>query len=86
MTPAGRVDLSGSLPAAGAGLGAAGFRLGAASLRLHFGLGRASTADISIRWLDGKVENFKSAAAGQILTIEEVKGIVRTQRYTSTKR
>ncbi|MCU1271542.1 MAG: ASPIC/UnbV domain protein [Acidobacteriaceae bacterium] len=55
-------------------------------LRLHFGLGSASTADISVRWLDGKVENFKSAAAGQILTIEEGKGIVRTQHYSSSKK
>jgi Fe-S cluster assembly iron-binding protein IscA len=55
-------------------------------LRLHFGLGSASTADISIRWLDGKVESFKSAAAGQILTIEEGKGIVHTQRYTSSNK
>ena len=54
-------------------------------LRLHFGLGSATTADISVRWLDGKVENLKSAA-GQILTIEEGKGIVRTQRYTSAKK
>ena len=55
-------------------------------LRLHFGLGSATTADISVRWLDGKVENLNSAAAGQILTIEEGKGIVRTQRYTSAKK
>ena len=55
-------------------------------LRLHFGLGSATTADISVRWLDGKVENLKSAAAGQILTIEEGKGIVRTQRYISAKK
>jgi len=55
-------------------------------LRLHFGLGKASKADISIRWLDGKVENFKSAAAGQILTIGEGKGIVRRQPYTSAKK
>jgi enediyne biosynthesis protein E4 len=55
-------------------------------LRLHFGLGTARIADISVRWLDGKVENFKSAAAGQILTIEQGKGIVRTQRYTSAKK
>jgi len=54
-------------------------------LRLHFGLGSASIADISVRWLDGKVENFKSAA-GQILTIEEGTGIVRTQPYTSAKK
>jgi hypothetical protein len=53
---------------------------------LHFGLGTASTADVSVRWLDGKVENFKSAAAGQILTIEEGKGIVGTQPYTAAKK
>ena len=53
--------------------------------RLHFALGSASTADISIRWIDGKVETLKSVAAGQILTIEEGKGIVRKQPYTSSK-
>jgi hypothetical protein len=55
-------------------------------LRLHFGLGSARTADISVRWLDGKVENLKSAEAGQILTIEEGKGIVRAQHYTSARK
>jgi hypothetical protein len=55
-------------------------------LRLHFGIGSAKTADISIRWLDGKVENFKSAGEGQILTIEEGKGIVHTQKYTSARK
>src|SRR5947208_9029889 len=49
--------------------------------RLHFGLGRASTADISIRWLDGKVENFKSATAGEIVTIDEGRGVIRKQPY-----
>src|SRR5260370_1314312 len=52
-------------------------------LRLHFGLGKASKADISIRWLDGKVENFRSVPAGEIVTIEEGKGIVRKQPYTA---
>jgi hypothetical protein len=55
-------------------------------LRLHFGLGGSNTADISIRWLDGKVENFKSVAAGEIVTIEEGKGVVRKQPYTSAKK
>ena len=54
--------------------------------RLHFGLGRASTADISIRWLDGKVENFRSVPAGEIVTIEEGKGIVREQPYSAIKK
>lgn len=55
-------------------------------LRLHFGLGKAAKADISVHWLDGKVEDFKSVAAGQILTIEEGKGIVRKQPYTTAKK
>jgi enediyne biosynthesis protein E4 len=54
--------------------------------RLHFGLGRAKAAEVSIRWLDGKVENISSVAAGQIVTIQEGKGIVFRQRYTSTKK
>jgi len=52
-------------------------------LRLHFGLGGAATADVSVRWLDGKVENFASLAAGQVVTIEEGKGIIHKQPYTS---
>src|SRR5437667_5889399 len=55
-------------------------------LRLNFGLGSASTADISIRWLDGKVENFRSVAAGEIVTIEEGKGVVRKQTYNSARK
>jgi len=50
--------------------------------RLHFGLSRAATAEVSIRWLDGKVENIASVAAGEIVTIEEGKGIVRKQPYS----
>ena len=52
-------------------------------LRLHFGLGIAITADISVRWIDGKVENLKSVAVNEIVTIEEGKGVVRKQPYSS---
>ena len=54
--------------------------------RLHFGLGQAPTAGVSIRWLDGTVENIASVAANQIVTIEEGKGIVHRRRYTSAKK
>jgi hypothetical protein len=50
--------------------------------RLHFGLGKENSANLSIRWLDGKTESFSKVAAGQIVTIEEGKGIVRKQPYT----
>jgi len=53
--------------------------------RLHFGLGKATSADLSIRWLDGKIEAFSGVAAGQVVTIQEGKGIVRKQLYTVSK-
>ena len=50
--------------------------------RLHFGIGKAASADVSVRWPDGKVENFSAVAAGQIVTLQEGKGIMRKQPYT----
>jgi hypothetical protein len=54
--------------------------------RIHFGLGKAAVADLSVRWPDGKSESVKEVAAGQIVTIEEGKGITRKQRFTSPKK
>jgi hypothetical protein len=54
--------------------------------RVHFGLGKATAADISVRWPDGKSENFAGIAAGQIVTIEEGKGIIRKQQFTSPRK
>ena len=53
--------------------------------RLHFGLGKATSANLSVRWLDGKIENISGVAAGQIVTIEEGKGIVKKQPYAVSK-
>ena len=53
--------------------------------RLHFGLGKAVSANLSIRWVDGKTESFSGVAAGQIVTIREGKGVVRKQPYISGK-
>jgi enediyne biosynthesis protein E4 len=53
--------------------------------RLHFGLGKAASANLSIRWIDGKTENIAGVAAGQIVTIQEGKGIVKKQPYTTGK-
>jgi hypothetical protein len=53
--------------------------------RLHFGIGKASSANLSIQWLDGKTENFSDVAAGQVVTIQEGKGIVKKQPFTSGK-
>ena len=53
--------------------------------RLHFGLGKATSANLSIQWPDGKIENFPSVAAEQVVTIQEGKGIVKKQPYTLRK-
>jgi enediyne biosynthesis protein E4 len=50
--------------------------------RLHFGLGKAASANLSIRWLDGKTENLSGVAAGEVVTVQEGKGIVKKQPYT----
>ena len=50
-------------------------------LRLHFGLGAAKEADVlEVRWPSGKVETLRGVPAGQIVTIEEGKGIVSRLR------
>jgi len=54
--------------------------------RLHFGLGKATAAEVSVRWLDGKIETFSGVAAGQVVTIDEGKGTIRKQPYTSEKK
>jgi enediyne biosynthesis protein E4 len=53
--------------------------------RLHFGLAKATEADLSVRWTDGKSESFSKVAAGEIVTIQEGKGIVSKQRFVSAK-
>ncbi len=51
-------------------------------LRLHFGVGKAATANVSIHWPDGKVENLSGIAVQQVVNIQEGKGIIRKQPYT----
>ena len=54
--------------------------------RLHFGLGKATAANVAIRWVDGKTESFSNLAADQVVTIQEGKGIVKKQAYATKKR
>jgi hypothetical protein len=54
--------------------------------RLHFGLGKSTTADVSVRWPAGRVETFRGVAAGQVVTIEEGKGITHKQSYVIGKK
>jgi hypothetical protein len=50
--------------------------------RLHFGLGNATSASVSVHWLDGKVETFSSVAADEVVTLQEGKGIIKKLPYT----
>jgi enediyne biosynthesis protein E4 len=45
--------------------------------RLHFGLGSATSADIDIRWPNGRKESLAKIAADQVVTLKEGQGIVK---------
>jgi len=44
-------------------------------LRVHFGLGKASRADLEIRWPSGVVDKLAGVAANQVITVIEGKGV-----------
>ena len=48
--------------------------------RLHFGLGRATSADVEVRWPAGIRQSFKGVAANRLITIHETRGIVDSRR------
>lgn len=49
--------------------------------RLHFGLGRATTADLQVYWPNGISEKFLNVAADQLITIREGQGIVKGRPF-----
>jgi hypothetical protein len=49
-------------------------------LRLHFGLAKASRIDkAEIRWPDGKKQNVELGAVDRVYTVEEGKGVTKTE-------
>ncbi len=44
--------------------------------RLHFGLGEAAAADVTVRWPSGTTENYPSVKSEQLITIREGHGVV----------
>ncbi len=51
-------------------------------LRLHFGLGRAATADaVEVVWPSGLKEAFRDLLADHLFVIQETKGIVSSRRF-----
>jgi hypothetical protein len=49
--------------------------------RVHFGLGTNTTADIEVRWPDGKTDKFPKLKADQLVTIKEGQGIVKGRPF-----
>jgi enediyne biosynthesis protein E4 len=49
--------------------------------RLHFGLGTATSADVTIRWPNGAEERVPGVEADQLVVIREGAGILRRQKF-----
>src|SRR5262245_38502021 len=49
--------------------------------RLHFGLGLATSADLTIRWPNGATEKLAGVPADQLVVVREGAGIIRRQRF-----
>jgi len=49
--------------------------------RLHFGLGKETTADLTIRWTNGATETIPNVASDQLVVIREGSGIIRKQKF-----
>ena len=49
--------------------------------RLHFGLGISSTADLTVRWTNGRVDTFPRVAADQFIVIQEGAGITKSEKF-----
>jgi enediyne biosynthesis protein E4 len=51
--------------------------------RLHFGLGTATAADLTVRWPNGATEHVPNVEANQLVVIREGAGILRRQKFGS---
>jgi hypothetical protein len=49
--------------------------------RLHFGLGKAATADVEVRWPLGKVEKISGVAADQLVFLKEGSGMTHAEKF-----
>jgi len=59
--------------------------LSANDRRLHFGLGAEKSANLEIRWPNGKQEKIADVAANQLVVIREGSGIVRRESFPAAQ-
>ena len=52
-----------------------GYHISQSDLRVHFGIGEASSADLSITWPDGSEETLGSVKANSVVTVRQGAGI-----------
>jgi hypothetical protein len=46
-------------------------------LRVHFGLGKATTASIEVRWPSGTVDTLRDIAVNQTIVVKEGEGLIK---------
>ncbi len=56
-----------------------GFHISHGDLRVHFGLGTAAKARLSVRWPDGTAKDYGEVTANHWVTVRQDKGIARSQ-------
>ncbi len=59
-----------------------GYQVSQGDFRVHFGLGKLTKADLTIRWPKGDVETIRDVDANQWITVREGKGIVERHNFT----
>ena len=58
-----------------------GYQISQGDFRVHFGLGRDSTASVSIRWPGGTLEKMGTVDANQWIVAREGKGVVERHPF-----
>jgi hypothetical protein len=58
-----------------------GYHISQGDFRVHFGMGRATKADLTIRWPQGKVETVTGLDANQWIVVREGKGVVERHPF-----
>ena len=58
-----------------------GYHVSQGDFRVHFGLGHATKADLTIRWPQGAVQEIRDIEANQWITVSEGKGVVEHHSF-----
>ena len=61
-----------------------GYHISSGDFRVHFGLGKETREDITVRWVQGTTETVTGVAANQLVVIREGKGLVSARPFTKS--